>query len=140
MKKVVSLKSLMVMLISFAIIGVATSAFATDSVLETNTGNNVPAATEVTAADLNTATTIPTDNGNNAAVSSSTESTTSSTEQQLTTSKGTDTNSVYNTVDEDDTDKMPQTGIEDHYVGILLIVCVAAAIFTYKKMKDYKNV
>ena len=135
MKKVVSLKSLMVVMLSCSIIGITTSIFATDSVLETDTGNNVPAATEVTAADLNTATTIPTDNNT---VSSSTNTTT--TDQQLLTSTGTDTNSAYNTVDEDDSEKMPQTGIEDHYIGILLIICVAAAIFTYKKMKDYKNV
>ena len=137
MKKVVSLKSLMVVMLSCSIIGITTSIFATDSVLETDTGNNVPAATEVTAADLNTATTIPTDNNT---IVSSTESTTSGAEQQLTTSTGEDTNSAYKTVDEDNSDKMPQTGIEDHYVGILLIICVAAAIFTYKKMKDYKNV
>lgn len=137
MKKVVSL---FVILLSFVMIGVTTSVFATDSVLETNTGNNVQGATELTAADLNTATTIPTDN--NSVISSDDNNLTSGVENQLTTSNGTDTNSAYKTVDEDDTDKdkMPQTGIEDHYVGLLLIVCVAAAIFTYRKMKDYKNV
>lgn len=130
MKKVVSLKSLMVIILSFAIIGFTTSVFATDSVLETSSGNNVATATEITTADLNSATTIPTDNN----VVSTTDS------SLTTTSTGTDTNSAYNTVDEEDTDKMPQTGIEDSYVGILLIICVAAAIFTFKKMKDYKNV
>ena len=83
MKKVVSLKSLMVVMLSCSIIGITTSTFATDSVLETNTGNNVSTATEITAADLNTATTIPTDNNT---IVSSTESTTSGAEQQLTTS------------------------------------------------------
>ena len=34
------------------------------------------------------------------------------------------------------TEKFPQTGIEDN-VGILLIVCVASAIFAYKKIKYY---
>ena len=55
------------------------------------------------------------------------------------TSNGINTSSQYNTVDEDKKD-LPQTGIEDHNIGILLIICVAAAIYAYKKMRDYKNV
>ena len=116
MKKVVSLKILMVIILSVAIVGFTTSIFATDSVLETNTGNNVTAATEITSADLNSATTIPTGDNNTVSGTDTTVTTTTST--------GTDTNSAYNTVDEEeDTDKMPQTGIEDSYVGILLIIC-----------------
>ena len=128
MKKLVSLKSLMVIVLSFAIIGFTSSIFATDSVLEINTGNNITAATELTAADLSSATVIPTDN--NIVVEPDTS---------LTTSEGTDANPAFSTADEEE-DKMPQTGIEDNYIGILLIICVAAAIFTFKKMKDYQNV
>ena len=35
---------------------------------------------------------------------------------------------------------LPQTGIEDSGMGILLIVCVACAIFAYKKVSDYRNI
>ena len=40
----------------------------------------------------------------------------------------------------DNETEIPQTGIEDYNVGILLIICVASAIFAYKKINDYKNV
>lgn len=132
MKKVVSLKSLMIGILSLVIIGATTSVFATDSVLET--GDN-STTTEVTSTDLNQAQTIPTDTnytaGDNSTVVSSGTS----------TSDGINTTPAYNTVDEDDSDdNLPQTGIEDYNVGILLVICVAASIYTYKKMKDYKNV
>lgn len=134
MKKVVSLKSLMIGILSLVIISVTTSAFATDSVLET--GDN-STTTEVSSADLNQAQTIPTDTSysttDNSSVISSGDNTT-------TTSNGVNTSSAYNTVDEEDEDNLPQTGIEDYNIGILLIICVAASIYTYKKMRDYKNV
>lgn len=37
-------------------------------------------------------------------------------------------------------DKLPQTGIEDSGVGVLMIICVASAIFAYKKVSDYRNI
>lgn len=129
MKKVVSLKSLMIGILSLVIISVTTSSFATDSVLET--GDN-STTTEVSSADLNQAQTIPTDEnyttGNNTPV----------------VSTGTTQESAYSTVDkedkDDEDDNLPQTGIEDYNIGILLIICVAISIYTYKKMRDYKNV
>ena len=134
MKKVVSFKILLIGLLSLIIIGVTTSSFATDSVLES--GNNTSTPTAISASEYQNASVIPTDNNtvNTTGTSSSTTSTTTST--------GTSTNSVYNTIDEDNTNKdtIPQTGIEDGYVGILLIVFVTASIFAYKKMKDYKNI
>ena len=134
MKKVVSLKSLMIGILGLVIISVTTSVFATDSVLET--GDN-SATTEVTSTDLNQAQTIPTDTSysttDNSSVISSGDNTT-------TTSNGVNTSSAYNTVDEEEEDNLPQTGIEDYNIGILLIICVAISIYTYKKMRDYKNV
>ena len=131
MKKVVSFKFLLIGVLSLIIIGATTSSFATDSVLES--GNNTSTPTAISASEYQNASVIPTDNN-----TVSTSGTSSST----TTSTGTSTNSVYNTIDEDNTNKdtIPQTGIEDGYVGILLIVFVAASIFAYKKMKDYKNI
>ena len=135
MKKVVSFKFLLIGLLSIIIIGVTTSSFATDSVLES--GNNTSTPTAISASEYQNASVIPTDN-NTVNTTTGTSSSTTST----TTSTGTSTNSVYNTIDEDNTNKdtIPQTGIEDGYVGILLIVFVAASIFAYKKMKDYKNI
>ena len=130
MKKLISLKSIMIGILSLIIIGTTTSVFATDSVLETE---NTSSATEITADDLNNAQTIPTDSnyatGNNSTVISSGNS----------VSNGVNTSSAYNTVDEEDED-LPQTGIEDYNIGILLIIFIGAAIYTYKKMKDYKNI
>lgn len=34
---------------------------------------------------------------------------------------------------------VPQTGIEDYNIGILLIIAVASAMYAYKKIKDYNN-
>ena len=127
MKKLVSLKSIIIGILSLIIIGTTTSVFATGSVLET--GDN-SATTAVTVDDYSNAGTIPVDDnyatGNNSPV----------------VSAGTDENSAYETVDkeEEEEDDLPQTGIEDYNVGILLVICVGASIYTYTKMKDYKNV
>ena len=37
------------------------------------------------------------------------------------------------------TSSVPQTGIEDYNIGILLIIAVASAMYAYKKIKDYNN-
>ena len=44
---------------------------------------------------------------------------------------------VYNT---NNTTDLPQTGIEDYNIGILLIICIASAIYAYRKVNDYKNI
>lgn len=128
------MKKLMIGILSLVIMGATTSVFATDSVLETGntTSGDTSTATEITSSEYENASTIPTDTNTSA---------TTDTNNTI-TSTGTSTDSLYNTVDEEDEedDKMPQTGIEDSYIGILLIGCVAISIFTYKKMKDYKNV
>jgi len=35
---------------------------------------------------------------------------------------------------------LPQTGIEDYGTGILLVICLASAVFAYKKVSDYRNI
>ena len=37
-------------------------------------------------------------------------------------------------------DSLPQTGIEDSGLGLLLIVCIGSAIFAFKKVSDYRNI
>lgn len=92
MKKLISL-----MLISFIVIAISTTAFATD-ILNPENGNNV---TTITGNEYNSA------QSNNAA--------------------GNNTS-------------LPQTGIEDSGLGILLIICAISAVFAYKKISDYKNI
>ena len=36
--------------------------------------------------------------------------------------------------------ELPQTGIEDYNIGILLIICTISAIYAYNKVKQYKNI
>ena len=35
---------------------------------------------------------------------------------------------------------LPQTGVENFGLGILLVVCAGSAIFAYKKVRDYKGI
>ena len=35
---------------------------------------------------------------------------------------------------------LPQTGVENFGLGILLFVCAGSAIFAYKKVNDYKEI
>ena len=101
MKKVLNFKSIVLGVLSISILSISTINYATDSVLETgnSAGNNVPTTTEITQADLSSATTIPTD-GNTSSVP-----VTSTPVNTPTTSTGTTTASVYKTVDEDDKEK-----------------------------------
>lgn len=128
MKKILSLKSVIMVALSLIIMGTSLSVFATGSVLDSG---NTSEPINVSQNEYENAGTIPTDQ--NYANNSATNNTTGN------ISNGINTTSAYNTVDEDKTD-LPQTGIEDYNIGILLIICVAASIYTYKKMKDYKNV
>ncbi len=125
MKKVLNLKSVVMIALSLIIVGINLSVFAADVL---GSGNNNAALINVSQDEYTNAGTIPTDPNytTNTAVGNN-------------VSNGVNTSSVYNTANENSTD-LPQTGIEDYNIGILLIICVAASIYTYKKMKDYKNV
>lgn len=55
----------------------------------------------------------------------------------------TENNTVNNTVNNsnnNNTSSLPQTGIEDYNVGILLVICIASAIYAHKKVSDYRNI
>lgn len=128
MKKILSLKSVIMVALSLIIMGTSLSVFATGSVLDSG---NTSEPINVSQKEYENAGTIPTDQDytNNLTTNNTTGN----------ISNGINPTSVYDTVDEDKTD-LPQTGIEDYNIGVLLIICVAASIYTYKKMKDYKNV
>lgn len=154
MKKLVNLKTMLISVMMVAVMGATTMVFATevttgtntttDSVFDTNgtatTTTSEPVA--VTSDDYNNAGTIPVDTNYTADTNTTTVDTNTTTIDTNTTSEGINETAAYNTVDEEDNEKdeMPQTGIEDYHVGALLIICVAASIYTYKKMKDYKNI
>ena len=111
MKKVISLKEILVVLISVILITVATTVSAADVVLG---DNNTPTITEN---EYNNAQTVP--QGNNTA--------------------NTSNNAANNLMNNNNTD-LPQTGIQDYNIAILLVIGIASAVFAYKKISDYKNV
>lgn len=123
MKKVISLKEVMVILLSVVLITICTTVSATDIVL----GNST--ASPISGDEYENAQTPETDN----TLANNTANNTSNNTANNTSNKA----KTYNT---NNTNDLPQTGIEDYNVGILLIICIASAIFAYKKISDYKNV
>lgn len=123
MKKIISLKEIIILSVTMAIVSISTLVFATDiSILADNNTvlNNTTNVEDLGASPVNI--------------------TTNTTNNTVNTSTGTNNTPVYNTVDKDNKDDLPQTGIEDYNIGILLVICVGASIYTYKKMRDYKNI
>ena len=41
---------------------------------------------------------------------------------------------------QNNTTTLPQTGAGDLEVGVLLVVCIASAIYAYKKVSDYRGI
>ena len=121
MKSLINVKSLLIILVSLTLIVVSTSVFASDLVLGNGNGT-----TTLTGNEYDNAQTPDVDNNTKGNIS--TNNTVNNTVNNAKT---------YNTNNKTD---LPQTGIEDYNIGILLVICIGASIFTYKKMKDYKNV
>lgn len=134
MKKVINVKEIMIILISVILVVISTEAFAIDSVLGGNNTTTIPSNEYENAQD------VPEDTNNTTGNNVTGNNTTgNNTIGNNTTKNKTTNNSVkkYNTNNKTD---LPQTGIEDYNVGILLIICVASAIFAYKKVSDYRNI
>ena len=113
MKKIINVKETLIILISVVLITISTSVFAIDSVL----GNN--GATQITGNEYDNAQNATVDNNN---------------------TTGNTNNNVKNNNTNNNSTNLPQTGIEDYNIGILLVICIASAIFAYKKITDYKNI
>lgn len=128
MKKIINVKEIMIILISVLLITVSTSVFASDLVLGTD-GNN---ATTLTGDEYNNAQVVPEDDSNNNVANNNEK------ENILGNNTNTNTAKTYNT--NSNTTDLPQTGIEDYNIGILLVICIASAMFAYKKITDYKNI
>lgn len=136
MKKVINVKEIMVIIISLILIAVSTEAFALSSVLDDDTNN----ATVVPKNEYDNANIIPENNiennTTNNTVNNTTDNVVNNTTNNTVNNKVNNTK-VYNT---NNTTDLPQTGIEDYNIGILLIICVASAIFAYRKITDYRSI
>ena len=123
MKKVINLKEVMIILLSVVLVTISVNVFASDSLfLDTNN------TTTIQANEYDDAQTVP-DNTVNNPVNNVTNNKVNNT-----------TNNTVKTYNTNNTNNLPQTGIEDYNIGILLIVCIASAIFAYKKINDYRNI
>lgn len=134
MKKVLNVKKIIIFL-SLIILGFSTTVLATDSVLTTDDNSS---AILVSGNEYDNAQTIPTDTNYITGDGSNVVLTDNTVENETNISNGLNEQNVYNEAEEDD--DLPQTGIEDYNIGILLVIFVAASIYTFKKLKDYKNV
>ena len=113
MKRIINLKEIMIVLMSVVIIAlIANTAFAVDP-SSTLGGDDYNNAQQPQVSNSNSNNSNNNSNSNNSSNNNSRN------------------NSSNNTA---------QTGIEDYNVGILLVICVASAIYAYKKVKYYKNI
>ena len=129
MKKLVSVKEIVIILISLLLIVISTDVFGAQPNLVLNGSGNPPTVTQdqyqnAQYPEVENETANNTVNNNIATNNTTTNNTVNNTK-------------VYNT---NNTTDLPQTGIEDYNIGILLIICVASAIFAYTKINDYKNI
>lgn len=121
MKKIISLKEIMIILISVLVVTflASTSASALDL------GNTI-----ISGNEYENAQDVPKDNN-------IVEDTSNNTTNNIVNNTTNNSVKTYNT---NNTTNLPQTGIEDYNIGILLIICIASAIFAYKKVNDYRNI
>lgn len=126
MKKIINVKEIMMIIISILIIVISTEVLATGLVI--GDGNN----SQVSPGEYENALKPDVENTSNG-----TNNGTNNSANNNTNNNANKNTKVYNTNNSSD---LPQTGIEDYNIGILLIICVASAIFAYKKVNDYKNI
>lgn len=120
MKRIINLKEIMIVLMSVVIIAlIANTVLAVD-----------PGAT-LGADDYNNAQQPQVSNSNSNNSNNNSGNNSNSNNSSNNNAKRYNTNSNTN---------LPQTGTEDYNVGILLVICVASAIYAYKKVKYYKNI
>ena len=110
---------LVVSVCMLAIILLTNTIFATgDTIIIT--GNEYDGAQDIEDKSNNTPNNIKTDTKNN-------------------TANNTTNNTTNNTAKRYNTTSVPQTGIEDYNIGILLIIAVGSSIYAYKKIRDYNS-
>ena len=127
MKKLINMKEIMIIVLSVALVTVATSVFASDIVLGTN-------SQDTTQVDANEYALVQNDENETNATNNLNNNSETNIQVNNNTAK------TYNTANNNSKSNLPQTGIEDYNVGILLVIAIASAIFAYKKVQDYKNI
>lgn len=111
MKKIVNSKMILIVMMTLVLISfVSTFVYASDT-------NGLNLITDPNA--------TPTTNN-------ITTNTNTNTTNNITTNTNTNTSSYNNT-----TTKLPQTGIEDYSLGLIIVICAVSAIYAYKKIRDY---
>lgn len=129
MKKLVNLKEVMIIILSVALITVATTTFASDIVLGTGSQD----ATQINANEYQAV-----QNAENETPATNNEPINTAANNAVNNEVNNKTAKTYNT--NNSKSNLPQTGIEDYNVGILLVIGIASAIFAFKKVQDYKNI
>ena len=125
MKRIINLKEIMIVLMSVVIIAlIANTAFAVDP-SSTLGGDDYNNAQQPQVSNSNSNNSNNNSNSNNSSNNNSRNNSSNNTARRYNTNSNTN---------------LPQTGIEDYNVGILLVICVASAIYAYKKVKYYKNI
>ena len=136
MKKVINLKEIMIVLVSVVLVVVlATNVFAINPDDLISDG-----ATEIPKDEYenaNTPTEVKNEQGNKVIDEGNNATGNNATGNNAINTKVNNTK-VYNATN--NKANLPQTGIEDYNIGILLIICVASAIYAYKKVSDYRNI
>jgi len=118
MKKIISLKEIILILMIVMLLGAITNVHASGGLV---IGNNEYEGAQQVPDEKdanNNITNNETNNINNNAIK----------------------NSISNNKANGNNTALPQTGIEDYNIGILLIICIASAMYAYKKMSDYKKI
>lgn len=129
MKKIVNVKEIMIILISVVLITFLTTNVYGLDVL----GDNNPQP--VSPNEYENAQTPTVDNTANNNTNNNVNN--SNTNNNNVKNNSTNNTKVYNTNNNTD---LPQTGIEDYNIGILMVICVASAVIAYRKINDYKNI
>ena len=130
MKKIINVKEITIILISLIIVAVSTNAYATSGLVFGDTEVENDETTTVTGDEYENAQLMDEEKVEEEK-KPTTETGNNNTNNKVNNTK------VYNT---NNSTNLPQTGIEDYNIGILLIICTASAIFTYRKISEYRNI
>lgn len=129
MKRIINLKEIMIVLMSVVIIAlIANTVLAVD-----------PGAT-LGGDDYNNAQQPQVSNSNSNNSNNNSNNNNSNNNANNNSNSNNSSNNTARRYNTNNNTNLPQTGIEDYNVGILLVICVASAIYAYKKVKYYKNI
>ena len=143
MKKIINIKEVMMIIICLTIVTISATVLATDGAGLIVTGGQNTAGSTIDANQYRSVQDTGNGNagGNTAGNSAGNNSIGNNSNNIGNNSKA--NNSAGNNAKKYNTNnssELPQTGIEDYNIGILLIICTISAIYAYNKVKQYKNI